>query len=201
MKVSFHKVYWLMVIVFLGMTIGICLSPVFFRHSSQPDATELTQTDTVVVHDMIRYSKLELSRNTYKLDLPRTGKRQYIFIPVDSTTIIYRDDVRYVTHPRENYFTETDDARIWHSGLDSRIDSLIVFSRTKTVTNTIKPVTKRHSLALGIEGGYAEAFRMPVQLEYSRRILPWFSVYAFGEYELFTKQIGVGAGMRAELSW
>ena len=107
------------------------------------EPTESIQNDTIVRLDTIKYSNLELIGKNYRLDIPKVNVPELVYIPSDSTTIIYRDSIRYVTLPRQYYFTKTEDAEIWHSGVDSRIDSMNVFRQTKVITQ--KPVTKnRH---------------------------------------------------------
>lgn len=160
----------------------------------------MSQNDTIVRFDTIRYSKLELTRNCCRLDIPKVSTPEWVYVPSDSTTIIYRDSVRYVTLPRQYYFTETEDAQIWHSGIDSRIDSLTVFSRSQTIIKK-QTVTKRNELSLGIGLAYSTDLFAPVQLEYSYHIRPWFSVYGYAEYELFRKQLGIGAGARINIGF
>ena len=200
MKVLFHKVYWLMVIVFLGMTIGICLSPVFFKHDRH---TEIVRDTTVIVKEKF-YSRPSLTAATLKLDLSRYDNLKVpsvVYIPEEKIRIEVRDSVRYVVLPRELNYTEMGGVKIWHSGVDSTIDSLRVTEREYVIENIYREKRRRNNIGIGLEGNYADSFRMPFQVEYSRRVLPWLSVYAYGEYEIFTRQIGAGAGARAELSW
>lgn len=163
-----------------------------------------SETDTIYVHDTVRYSRLELVTNRHRLNIPKVGKKDYVYIPSDSVTTIYRDNTQYVTLPRQYFHTKTQDAEIWHSGIDSTIDSLVVFrndmviSKTETTTQT---VTKRHGLSIGIEANYATIPSFPVQLEYAYHIKPWFNIYGYAEYELLRKQWGIGIGTKIEISW
>lgn len=159
------------------------------------------QRDTTVVYDTVRYSRLELDYLTYRLDLPKIGNKEYVFVREDSTTVIYRDSVRYVTLPRQFFYTRTAEAEIFHSGIDSRIDSLNVYMRNTSITQVIRPREKKHSIGIGIEANYASAFNMPVQLEYSYMVRPWLSVYGYAEYEPFRRQFGVGMGTKVLLEW
>ena len=127
---------------------------------------------------------------------------ELVYIPSDSVSIIYRDSIRYVTLPRQYFFTETEDAQIFHSGIDSRIDSLNVFHKTKTVTQTVtKAVTKRHELSLGIEVNYFMALSTPIKLKYTYHAVPWFSVYGYAEHDLLSREFGVGAGTSIDFRW
>lgn len=165
------------------------------------DATNMSQNDTIVRLDTIKYSKLELMGKNYNLDVPKVGSPKLVYIPTHSLDTIYRDNIQYVTLPRQFYFTETEDAQIWHSGIDSTIDSLNVFRKNTTITQTIQPVTKRNALSVGIEANYATIPSFPVQLEYAYHIKPWFNIYGYAEYELLRKQWGIGIGTKIEISW
>lgn len=190
--------YVIYLVVFLiGAAAGMWLCRSYhFR-----DVTGMFQNDTIVRFDTIRYSKLELIGKNYNLDIPKIGSPELVYIPTHSLDTIYRDNIKYVTLPRQYFHTTTPDAEIWHSGVDSRIDSLVVFRKTEKVTQSVVPKTKRHGLGVGIEANYAESFRMPVQLEYSYNVKPWLSVYGYVEYELFTRQAGAGIGTKLTVSW
>lgn len=192
------KKYLLYIVVFLiGAAAGMWLCRSYhFR-----DVTKMFQNDTIVRFDTIRYSKLELIGKNYNLDIPKIGSPELVYIPTHSLDTIYRDNIKYVTLPRQYFHTTTPDADIWHSGVDSRIDSLVVFRKTEKVTQSVVPNTKRHGLGVGIEANYAESFRMPVQLEYSYNVKPWLSVYGYVEYELLTRQAGAGIGTKLTVSW
>jgi hypothetical protein len=126
-----------------------------------------------------------------------------VFIPADSVTIIYRDSIRYITLPRQNYYTKTEEVQIWHSGIDSTIDSLsLLFPMTSIVqTEKVARNPKKHAIGIGIEANYNTTFNMPVQLEYTYNVKPWLSIYGYAEYELFRKQFGIGAGTKAFIEW
>lgn len=160
------------------------------------------QRDTIVVQKIVQYTPLELKDKTIKLDVPRLSTLAMVLIPYDSTKVVYRDNIQYLPAPREYYFTKTDEAEIYHSGIDSRIDSLKIVSLITNFTNvTHVRKEKKHSIELGIEASYARVFEMPMQLEYSYAIKPWLSVYGYAQYELFTKQFGAGAGTKVYIGW
>lgn len=180
------------------LVIGI-VGGVFLCRAFHHDKVEVVQKDTVIVHDTIRYSRLALDYETVKLDLPKIGKKEYVFIAEDSTTIIYRDSIRYVTTLREFFYTRTPEVEIWHSGVDSRIDSLNVYRSSSVITQTISRKERLHEISAGLELNYSDALRMPFQIEYSYMLKPWMSMYGYAEYELFTKQFGIGAGMKIQI--
>lgn len=165
------------------------------------DNTKMVQIDTLVRYDTVRYSRLELSEKIGRLNVPKITNPRMVLIPADSTTIIYRDSVRYVTLPREFYFTETEDAQIWHSGIDSTIDSLNVFTKTTSVTKVIQPVTKCNALSIGIETNYMGGLYTPIYIGYERMLKPWLSVYGQVAYDLPSHVYGVGIGLKMQLEW
>ena len=155
------------------------------------------QRDTIIQY--VKYSPLELKDKTIRIDVPKVGLH-VVYIPYDSIQVVYRDNIQYITAPRQFYHTKTDKAEIWHSGIDSRIDSLAVMVTETRVQQAIKE-QNRHSIGVGIEANYARSFAMPVQLEYSYAFRRYASVYGYAEYELFTHQFGVGIGLRMQIDW
>ena len=192
------KKYLLYIVIFL---IGALAGMWAHRQYHFRDATNMSQNDTIVRLDTIKYSKLELIGKNYNLDVPKIGSPELVYIPIYFLDTIYRDNIQYVTLPRQFYFTETEDAQIWHSGIDSTIDSLNVFRRNTTITQTIQPVTKRNALSIGVEARYATTFNAPAYLQYESRIKPWMSVYARVEYDIIMRQWGAGTGVRMMIQW
>ena len=183
------------------LIVGIVIGTLCRGHYARDKVT--TQRDTVTVYKTRYYSRLELKAKTIRLEVPKIDVRQRVFVPADSVTIIYRDSVRYVTMPRQNYFTKTEEVQIWHSGVDSTIDSLSLLFPTTTIAQTEKVARKpkKHAIGIGIEANYSTTFNMPVQLEYTYMVKPWLSVYGYAEYELFRKQFGIGAGTQMFIEW
>lgn len=194
MKDSIHKVFWLLVLL-LGVVVAICTPPIIkYRHSQ-------VQKDTVYVYDTIRYSRLDLKTYMHKLDLRKIETPSLVFIPEESTKIIYKDSVRYVTLPREYFYTRTNEAEIWYSGVNPTIDSLAIFQKTATVTQTIKAPQKKNAVSLGVEANYSSMMRTPVHLEYKRCIAKWLNVYCYAEYDLLMKDYAAGLGANIEVEW
>lgn len=163
------------------------------------DATKMSQNDTIVRLETIKYSNLELIGKNYRLDIPKVNAPELVYIPSDSTTIIYRDSIRYVTLPRQYYFTKTEDVEIWHSGVDSRIDSLNVFRQTKIITR--QPAPKRHTLSLGMEPGYSCRVHLPLYLQYEYMLHKNVIVYGRVFYDTPAFCYGVSAGIRLQIKW
>lgn len=187
-----------LVIFLVGAVIGMWLC----RQYHFRDTTNKVQRDTVTVYDTARYSRLELTRNTFELDIPKIGMPELVYIPSDSTTIIYRNSVRYVTLPRQYFYTRTVDAEVYHSGIDSRIDALNVFHKTQTITKTVtQTVTKRNALSIGIETSYMNALSTPIYLEYERMLHKNVGFFVQVTYDLPTKQYGAGIGLKGQIEW
>lgn len=181
----------------IGLIIGVLCSRRYFR-SREP----IVQKDTIVVYDTLRYSRLDLKDKTYQLAKPKVGTPKMVFIPEYSTDIIYRDSIRYVTLPRQYFFTRTADAEIYHSGIDSRIDSLNVFHKTQTITQTVtQTATHSNALTFGIEPSYLNIFSIPIYLEYERMLHKNVGIYGRINYDLQTKMFGAGIGAKVSIGW
>lgn len=190
------KILPYIIVVVFGMVVGWLCRGYHFR-----EEVKMVESDTVYVYKYKSYSHLDLKGGTYKLDVPVVGVPDVIFIREDSTAVEYRDSIRYITAPREYYYTKVDDAEIFHSGIDSRIDSLNVFSKATTITERVQPVRKRNVIEFGLEADYSTMLSLPLHLEYSYVINDWLSVYGYGEYELFHKQFGIGGGTKVQFAW
>ena len=180
----------------IGLIIGVLCSRRYFR-SREP----IVQKDTIVVYDTLRYSRLDLKDKTYQLTKPKVGTPKMVFIPEYSTDIIYRDSIRYVTLPRQYFYTKVDDAEIWHSGIDSTIDSLNVVRKTQEITKATQTVTHRNALTFGIESSYLNTFSIPIYLEYERMLHKNVGIYGRINYDLQTKMFGAGIGAKVSIGW
>lgn len=182
-------------LLILGIVIGLLYRPNHTRYTEEDE-----RIDTV--YETKYYSRLELVNNTYKLDVPKIGMQDYVYIAADSVTVIYKDSIQYVMFPREHYYTSVDDIEIWHSGFDSKIDSLnfkkTTISKTETV---IKAVTKCNQLALGAEIQYNGAPYIPIYLEYSHLLHKNFKMFAKVSYDIPTQLVGAGMGVQVQFGW
>lgn len=182
-------------LLILGFVIGILCRPNHFR-----DTADMVK-DTLVIYDTARYSKLELTSKSYRLNAPKIESPSLVYIPADSTTIIYRDSIRYVTLPRQYFFTSTDDVEIWHSGIDSTIDSLNVVRKTQEITKATQSVTKRNALAIGLDMNYSGHPDVPIYLEYSYLLHRNVEMSARLQYDLPSQEIGFGLGAKISIGW
>jgi hypothetical protein len=165
------------------------------------EEVKMVESDTVYVYKYKSYSHLDLKGRTYKLDVPVVGVPDVIFIREDSTAVEYRDSIRYITAPREFFYTMTPEVEIWHSGIGSRIDSLNVHVRNSVITNKIVPKEKKHGLSLGVELGYMNGLTLPIYLEYERLLQKNVGIYGQMLYDLNARQFGIGIGLEVSIGW
>ena len=191
-----QKVFAYIGILVVGVVIG-CLLPLYhFR-----DEVKMIQRDTIVRYDTMRYSRLELDANSLALEIPKIDVPAMAFLDVEKIDTIYKDNVMYVTYPRESYYTRTADAEIWHSGIDSTIDSLNVYQKTQSITETVKKKDKINFLSLGVEASYAHTLSIPIYLQYERMLHRNASFYARVLYDLPSQSWGAGVGARLRIGW
>lgn len=183
--------------VLVGVAVGLCLSP--FKGVKDRDI--LVQTDTIIKEVVKAYDRLELAGNTRKINVPNVSTKEYVWLQADSATIIYRDSVRYVTLPREYYYTKQDDVEIWHSGIDSRIDSLQYKARQVTITDTYRRKDFRHELGIYAQAGYNRGFAAPVGVQYLYKPVHWFGIGGGIEYDLIHKRTAVYAKGTFLIHW
>lgn len=117
-----------------------------------------------------------------------TEHRDTTYIHVSSLDTVWVKDTMWIGLPRQHYFAETDDVKIWHSGIDSRIDSLVNFREKQVITKTYEEPWKRNSFAIHGETGYYSDFRLSVGATYRYNVSKWLSVSANAGYDLYIKQ-------------
>lgn len=167
----------------------------------------ITTRDTLVDSDTTQkvivkyYTPLELAKNTIKLDVPKVSTKEYVYVQSDSTTIIYRDSIAFVTLPRENYYTKQDDIEIWHSGVSSRIDSLRYAMRETTITDTYKRRDWKHEISLSASIGYHNMLMLPIELKYLYCPKRWIGIGGKLEYEPLHKTTGIFATASFRFGW
>ena len=183
------------VVLLLGLLIGAGTCYNHYRHIP-------AQVDTVYKYEKVPYTPLELKGNTYELEIPQINVGKHVFIDVALLDTVYRDSIRYVVYPRQYYYTKVKDAEIWHSGIDSTIDSLNVVAKNTTISKT-ETVVKRHSnhLRLGIEANYYSTPFIPIYLEYERMLHRNIGINAKFFYDLNTRLYGVGVGVNVQIGW
>lgn len=181
-----------LLILAIGVALGFLGRPYLFR-----GATKMLQKDTIVRYDTLRYSGLQLKGKTYELELPKIDN---FYIPMDSVRIEYRDTgkTQYIVLPRKAYHTRLPEAEIWHSGVDSRIDSLAIHREQTTIREAVKTPIK-HELLLFADVRYGPTLSTPVGVAYNYYPLRWIGVGGAVEYDILSRNIGARVGVRLRI--
>jgi hypothetical protein len=187
------KIIPYIIVLAVGVILGLIFRPDHIREES-------IRVDTTFVYDTIKYSRLELAMNTYKLKVPKVNKNKYVYVPSDSVSVVYKESIKYVMMSREYFYTEADGVKIWHSGIDSTIDSLNVERKTAYITTT-KTIRHKNRLSFGIEASYSTIPYIPIYLEYGRMLHKNVEIYGQIAYDLPSKTFGAGIGIKAGIQW
>ena len=162
------------------------------------------QVDTVYKYEKVPYTPLELKGNTYELEIPQINVGKHVFIDVALLDTVYRDSIRYVVYPRQYYYTKVKDAEIWHSGIDSTIDSLnvvaknVVLSKTETTTQLVRHTNR---LRFGVEASYCTTLSLPIYFEYEKMLHRNVGLRAGFFYDLPTRMYGLRVGANVQIGW
>ena len=191
-----QKIFAYIGVMIVGVVIGCLLPDYHFRNE-----VKMLQRDTIVRFDTIRYSRLELVTNSNTLKIPKIDVPKLAFLDVEKVDTIYKDNVMYLTYPRESYYTKAKDVEIWYSGIDSTIDSLNVVQKTQNIKETQQVKVDRNSISLGIEASYLTAPSLPIYLEYGRMFHKNVEMYGQIAYDLQSRQWGVGIGVELKFGW
>jgi hypothetical protein len=103
--------------------------------------------------------------------------------------------------PREYYYTKAKNVEIWHSGIDSTIDSLNVVQENVKITDTYIPKSVKNVIRVGIEADYIERVHIPIYFQYSRMLHKNVGIYGRINYDLQTKMFGAGIGAKVSIGW
>ena len=191
-----QKIFAYIGAMIVGVVIGCLLPDYHFR-----DEANIAQRDTIVRYDTMRYSRLELVTNSNALKIPKIDVPKLAFLDVEKVDTIYKDNVMYLTYPRESYYTKAKDVEIWYSGIDSTIDSLNVVQKTQNIKETQQVKVARNSISLGIEASYLTTPSLPIYLEYGRMFHKNVEMYGQIAYDLQSRQWGVGIGVELKFGW
>lgn len=191
-----QKIFAYIGVMVVGVVIGCLLPDYHFR-----DEMKMLQRDTIVRFDTIRYSRLELVTNSNALKIPKIDVPKLAFLDVEKVDTIYKDNMMYLSYPRESYYTKAKDVEIWYSGIDSTIDSLNVVQKTQNIKETQQVKVARNSISLGIEASYLATPSLPIYLEYGRMFHKNVEMYGQIAYDLQSRQWGVGIGVELKFGW
>ena len=188
------------ILVGVGMfLLGVLLSAMLFtRYMSLRGDEVLVQTDTIVVVDTLRYGSDEIV--TERVESPRV-EYVYVTLPPEVVERVVRDTTFVeVPIPREHYYSEVEDVRIWHSGLVSSIDSVENVRHTKVIANhLIKDV--HHSLGIYANLGYSSGLSVPVGVRYTYYPKRWLGIGVRAEHDLLQDHVNVMGSIEFSLGW
>lgn len=189
--IKFHHI---VITLIVGIVIGWLCRP------NRVEYLPIEQVDTVYKTEY--YSRLELANNTYKLNIPKIGAKEYVYVDSDSIKTIYKDSIKYVMLPREYSYTKIKDVEIWHSGIDSRIDSLNLTQQTTTIHKTERvKYHPKNRLSAGAEVHYFQSAYTPIYLEYERMLHKNVGIFAKFLYDIPNNTKGVGVGVEFTIGW
>lgn len=193
------KYIYYLVSFLIGIGAGMCLCLFSPMRIGKNDV--LVDSDTTYKEIVKYYTPLELAKNTIKLYVPKIGTKEYVYVQSDSTTIIYRDSISFVTLPRQFYYTKQDDIEIWHSGIDSQIDSLIYTMRETFITDTYKRRDWKHEISLSANLGYHNKLLMPIEVKYLYHPKKWIGFGGKIEHDMLHNTTGIYATAKFRIGW
>ena len=166
----------------------------------------LVQSDTTEKIVYVTYGGLDLKRQTRQLDLSKFDNFKiswWCYIPKDSVRIEYRDSgkIEYVVLPRKAYHTQMSDIDIYHSGVDSSIDSVAFRYNQQTITEQWMKKPWKHEVSIFASAGYGKQVRVPVGIEYTYYPKRWIGVGGKVEHDLISGCTGVYAKTNIRIGW
>jgi hypothetical protein len=182
------KIIPYVILLILGIVAGWLCRDYHFRGE-----VEMVQTDTLVIRDTHIVERIvEKERRYYDT----------MYVAIRDT--IVKNDTTYLPLPRESrtYGDERFTAVV--SGYQPSLDRLEIYLENQVVTQYLKPVgerVKRNTLSLGIEASYLNALSIPIYLEYERMLHKNVGIYGQIFYDLPTRQMGAGLGVKAQIEW
>lgn len=191
------KVVVCAIVAVVGFILGAGYSRMEVRKNGED-----VRIDTVFIENKISVSKEELAESTTEIAPPKTIKEtEYIYIPeVKVVEKIVKDTV-FLSIPRQYYFTESNGVLIWHSGIQSRIDSLDYTERKYVIEKVSREKMKKNYLSLGAEVGYFNSLYSPIYLEYERMLHKNVGIYGKAIYDLPSQNKGAVIGVRFRMGW
>ena len=183
------KIVWsLIAIVAIGVATGSLFNVIF------PKKAKVTEkTDTLYVYKTVTIEKPVL-KETKVVDT--------ILVAIRDTVV--KNDTTYIALPRESKTYGDDRFTAVVSGYKPSLDRLDIYIESQTVTKYLIPEPKKpkmNYLALGTEVAYVGGLSIPIYLEYERLLHKNVGIYGKVMYDLPTKDIGAGIGVRAKFGW
>lgn len=122
------------------------------RQHGQNEATRASETkvDTLVVFDTI---------TQYKPVVEERVKLEKVYVQVEKTDTLWKRDTMYVFLQKEQVIWEDSLARVYASGINPQVDSVIHYVPERIVTKEVtRVVTKPYKWGLGVHAGYGFQF-------------------------------------------
>lgn len=168
-----------------------------------PEVKPLIQKDTVITYDTMRYSRFQMDLGTYEIDWARYKNMvpEYVYVDRESTKDTSVNGIPYIMMQRQYLMTEMNGAKIMHSGIGSRIDSVEIFIPVRTISATVPKKEARNSLALGIGVAISSYSGIPISIAYDYRICRWLYLGGQVEYDLINHRTAVEIGAKIPLEW
>lgn len=177
----------------LVLIVGVVIGSWLCREYHFRDATKMSEVvvDTLYLRDTIRIASPVHERVI--------ETRDTLVVQIRDTTRVR--DTLYMNLPLEKRVYKRDEFYAEVTGYEPRLTYIEIYSKDKVITKSTTTKPNRHSLSLGIEMNYSNAFYVPVQFEYSYHVYRWLDLYGYTEYELVRRQFGIGAGSKISFGW
>lgn len=170
--------------------VGIVAGMLLCRQCYAPERMAEIVTDTLVVRDTVTIEKpVYVSRKV-----------------TDTMLVAVRDTLRerdtlYVAIPKEVKVYANEDYYAEVSGYQPNLDYLEIYQKQTTITQTERLKEKKNRLAFGIEGGWCQAFSVPLYLQYERKVHRNVIVYGEVFRDLVIQETGFRGGVYANIEW
>ena len=154
--------------------------------------TIVEKRDTLIIRDTVKEYKpvpVEVVKEKWKTQL----------VEVKDTVRIH--DTLYLNLPIEKKVYKKEDYYAEVTGYNPSLTYIEVYPKTVYVTETIRRKDKCNYLSVGAEACYIGTVYIPIYLEYERMLHKNFSIYGRIAYDLPSKSIGGGIGVRAQVGW
>jgi hypothetical protein len=157
------------------------------------EAEVIEKTDTMYVYKTVTIEKPVLKESKVV---------ETMLVAVHDTSV--KNDTTFIALPRESKTYGDDRFTAVVSGYKPSLDRLDIYVENQTVTKYLIPEPQKQKmnyLTIGAEAAYVGDFYIPIYLEYERLFHKNFGIYGKIMYDLPSKDIGAGIGVRAKFGW
>lgn len=206
-----YNIYIAIALFVIGVVIGIWSCRKHYMRVEKD-----VQRDTTTFSDTSRYAKDEIDTKELPNSKPDTV---YIKVPYavykdaedkkekdepdNKPDTVYIEKFVYLPVPRQHYFSKVKGVEIYHSGIDSTIDSLNYVTNTTNITNvTQRPKFHKHTITIYGSIGYGNhAVIAPCGAKYLYHPIRWFGVGGKYEHDWFLKTHAILATTEINIGW